>query len=63
VVFLLVATVAAIGVLTTLLMPRGRPTPQGVQGPGRTTDEAILPDGETFVIAETYEGQELAPAD
>ena len=54
-VFVVVAVVAAIGALTTVLMPRGKPTAYGMEGPGRTTEEAILPDGETFVIADPYE--------
>ena len=54
-VFVVVAVVAAIGALTTVLMPRGKPTAYGMQGPGRTTEEAILPDGETFVIADPFD--------
>ena len=54
-VFVVVAIVAAFGVLTTILMPGGKPVYETIDGPGRTSDEAILPDGETFVIAETYD--------
>lgn len=54
VVFVVVAVVAVFGVLTTILMPRGRPVHEVVDGLGRTSDEAILPDGETLVIAEPF---------
>ncbi len=51
-VFVVVAIVAAFGVLTTLLMPGGKPVYEGFDAPVPTTDEAILPDGETLVITD-----------
>jgi MFS family permease len=60
-VFVVVAIVAAFGVLTTLLMPGGKPRYEGFDQPGSTTDEAILPDGETFVIVEPF-GEDAAPS-
>ena len=53
-VFLMVAIVAAVGVVTTLLMPGGKPVEQGFDGPNQAREETILPDGEAFVIAEPY---------
>ncbi len=50
-VFVTMFVIAIVGAFTALLMPRGKPVVEHVQEmDGHPMDEAILPDGETFMI-------------
>ena len=61
--FLVVAIVAVLGVLTTILMPGGKPQQPPPDEPARVGDDSTFPDGDTFVIAETYgDDPALAPS-
>jgi MFS family permease len=58
-VFVTMFVVAVVGALTTVLMPGGKPRRQQVpEEHGHPVDEAILPDGETFLVAEPLEERE-----
>ncbi len=50
--FVTMAIIAAGAILTTLLMPRGKATDIRDKAHGRSTQEPLTPEGETFVIAE-----------
>jgi EmrB/QacA subfamily drug resistance transporter len=57
-VFVAMFVIAVLGALTTILMPRGRPVREQVpEHAGHPVDEALLPDGETFLVAEPLEEQ------
>jgi EmrB/QacA subfamily drug resistance transporter len=57
-VFVTMFVIAIVGALTTLLMPRGRPQrPVVPEFDGHPLDEATLPDGETFAIAQPVADQ------
>ncbi|HXY95050.1 MAG TPA: MDR family MFS transporter [Acidimicrobiia bacterium] len=55
-VFVTMFVIAVVGALTSLLMPRGKPVREVVpEVAGHPVDEALLPDGETLVIAPPIE--------
>jgi EmrB/QacA subfamily drug resistance transporter len=55
-VFVTMFVIAVLGALTTILMPGGKPvTAPAAEYAGHPVDEATLPDGETFVVAEPLE--------
>ena len=64
-VFVTVFVITVIGAFTVLLMPRGKPVLDQVpEMHGHPTDEAILPDGETFAITSPLDnGHEPQDAD
>ena len=48
--------IGIVGMVSTLLMPRGKPARETVpEVAGHPVDEATLPDGETLVIAAPVE--------
>jgi EmrB/QacA subfamily drug resistance transporter len=55
-VFVTMFIIAVVGAITTIMMPRGRPVREQVpEHAGHPVDEAVLPDGETFLVAEPLE--------
>ena len=62
-VFVTVFVITVVGAFTALLMPRGRPVIDQVpEMGGHPTDEATMPDGETFAIISPLDQSEAADA-
>jgi EmrB/QacA subfamily drug resistance transporter len=58
-VFVTMFVIGVVGMVSTLLMPRGKPTRETVpQVSGHPVDEATMPDGETLVIAPPVESSQ-----
>jgi EmrB/QacA subfamily drug resistance transporter len=63
-VFVAMFVITVLGALTTILVPGGKPQREEVpEHAGHPVDEAMLPDGETLVVAEPLEEREPDVAD